>query len=918
MSEIKTERTGKFRSLTVTLAISFLALSAVVLLIATSLDMYFGFQNQADLVAAQQQLIAHEAADSVKGFIQEKFEVLETASSIGSLATASPEEQKLVMDKLMGLEPAFRQLILLNPQEEELQRVARVSNLALEEWTGQMERESFSETIKGQRYISPVYIDKVTSEPLMIMAVPIRDVFRVYSGMLAAEINLKFMWDLVGRMKIGETGVAYVVDKLGNLIAFGDISRVLRGERLIHLQEVAEFVQGDVSAHKDDAEISEGIRGNRVVANHAYIGSPDWAVLVELPVLEAYQPVIKALTRSLLFMLISFVVAVMSGIYLSKKITKPIIDLRDATRRISKGDLNTQIGIRSNNEIGELATSFNQMVENLNRTTVSRDELAEEVLERKKAEEALIEARKQAEIGSEAKSQFLANMSHEIRTPMNAVIGFTALLQDTNLDEVQREYVKTMHSSGNLLLALINDILDFSRVEEKDYELECIDFDFMYLIESVLSMIRSKMVGSSVDVLYRMEEGPRYFKGDPTRIRQILINLIGNAIKFTEKGEIFATVGLDPSDRQGDGAPGVIRTLKVTVRDTGIGIPEDKKESIFEIFTQADTSTTRKYGGTGLGLSIAKAFVEKMEGEIWVESEEGKGSEFIFTLKLAQAKPIIEAEIEPISVESLKGKRVVIVDDNHHAGEISKEYCMTAKMDVLFIAHSAQEALSFLASERTLPDLVISDIMMPEMDGYEFIEKIREDEKLRDLKVIATTSDAVPGQSIHAKMKGFDGYLAKPIIRRELVNVIRAVFGDKRKEETHIITRHLAEEVLFKGLRALVAEDNPVNMKLAEALLSKYGLIIDKATNGKEAVEKLRANNSYDVILMDIQMPEMNGIEATEIIRNEINKEIPIIALTAGVLREDRDQAIAAGMNDFVEKPIKLDRLKEILRQYCV
>jgi two-component system sensor histidine kinase/response regulator len=914
----ETKKTSSFRSLTVTLAISFLALSAVVLLIVSGLDMYFNFRSQKDLVIAQQRLIAQEAANSVKGFIQKKFQALETANSIGSLAMASQEEQKLVLNKLLGLEPAFRQLILLNAQGRELQRVARVSKLALDQSSEQFKGELFSNTSKGTTYVSPVYIDKVTSEPLMVMAVPITDIFHIFKGILVAEVNLKFMWDLVGNIKIGKMGVAYVVDKYGNLIAFGDVSRVLRGENLNHLPEVARFVEEDELTHEGHVDISKGIRGNRVVANHADVGSPDWAVVVELPALEAYQPVIMALTRSMLFMLICFFLATLLGIYLSKKITKPIIDLRNATRRISKGDLRTQIILISNDEIGELAVSFNQMVEDLDRTTVSRDKLAEEVIERKRAEEALIEAKKQAEIASEAKSQFLANMSHEIRTPMNAIIGFTELLQGTNLDEAQSDYVKTMQSSGNLLLALINDILDFSRVEDKSYELESIGFDFMYLIESIFSMIRSKMVGSSVDLLYRMEEGPRYFKGDPTRIRQILINLIGNSIKFTEEGEIFAVIGLDPSDKQGDGEAGLIRTLRVSIRDTGIGIPEDKKELIFEMFTQADTSTTRKYGGTGLGLSITKAFVEKMGGEIWVESEEGKGSEFIFTLKLAQAKPIVEAEIEPISFESLKGKQAVIVDDNRHAGEMFKEYCMTAKMDVLFVAHSAKEALSFLASKETLPDLVISDTMMPEMDGYEFIERIREDEKLRHLKVIAATSDAVPGQSMHAKMKGFDAYLPKPIIRKELINVIRTVFGDKRKGESYIVTRHLAEEVFFKGLKVLVVEDNPVNMKVMETLLKKYGLIVDKAINGKEAVEKLRGDNSYNVIFMDIQMPEMNGIEATEIIRNEISRDIPIIALTAAVMREDQERALAAGMNDFIEKPIKVDRLKEVVQQHCV
>jgi two-component system, sensor histidine kinase and response regulator len=918
LSKPETKKIGRFRSLTVTLAIYFLALSAGVLLIASSLDMYFSFLSQQNLVGAQQQLIAQDAANTVKAFIQRKFEILETANSIGDLAIASQEEQKLVLDKLLGLEPAFRQLILLNTQQQEIQRVGRLSKMALDQSIGQFESELFSKASEGKIYISPVYIDKITSEPLLIMAVPITDVFGNYKGILTAEVNLKFMWDLVGSIKVGKTGLAYVVDKHGSLIAFSDISRVLSGEKATYLPEVEEYVKGTESTHQRKSDISKGIRGNRVLTNHVHLGSPDWAVVVELPVLEAYQPVIKALTRSISFMLICFVLATMLGIYLSKRITKPVIDLRNATKKISKGDLDTQIEIISNDEIGELAVSFNQMVEDLNRTTVSRDELAEEVLERKKVEMALIEAKKQAETALEAKSQFLANMSHEIRTPINAIIGFTNLLRDTNLDEIQLDYVKTMDTSGHLLLTLINDILDFSKVQGKIYELECIDFDFMYLIESILSMIRSKMVGSSVDILYRMEEGPRYFKGDPTRIRQIFINLIGNAIKFTEKGEIFTTIGLDPRDNQGDGEPGLIRTIRVTIRDTGIGIPEDKKMLIFEAFTQADTSTTRKYGGTGLGLTITRAFVEKMGGKIWVESEEGKGSEFIFTLKLAQAKPIIEAEIEPISFESLKGKRVVIVDDNYHARGIFKEYCMTSKMDVLFTAGSAQEALSCFASAETLPDLVISDTMMPEMDGYKFIEKIRKDERLKHLKVIAATSDAVPGQSMRAKIKGFDAYLAKPIIRKELINVIRTVFGDKRKEERDIITRHLAQEVFFKGVKVLVVEDNPINMKLMETLLNKYGLIIDKAENGKEAVEKLKVNSSYNVVFMDLQMPVMNGIEATEIIRNDISKEIPIIALTAAVMQEERQNALAAGMNDFIEKPIKVERLKEVLQQYCV
>ncbi|MGD9161795.1 MAG: response regulator [Desulfobacteraceae bacterium] len=916
MTATEKNRSGKFHSLTVILALSFLALSALVLLIATSLEVYFKYKSQVKIVSSEQQLIAGEAANSVKAFIQKKTEILKAGISIGNLALANHEDQILILDKLLGLEPSFRQLILLDRQQHLLLQAGLSPNPVFTQSSVQSNSDLISRVSQGKTYLSQVYIEKATSEPVMMIGVPVKDVLGNFKRTLIAEVNLKFMWDLVGSIEIGKTGVAYVVDKQGRLIAFEDISRVLSGENVEYLPEVAEFMKGNKNSHISNADTVTGIQNDQVVSTHVHLGNPDWAVIVELPVKEAYQPVLKTLKRSAIFMVVSIIFATMIGIYLSKKITKPIIDLRNATGKISRGDLDTKIKIISNNEIGELAKSFNQMVEDLNRTTVSRDHLAEEILERKKIEEALLQAKKEAEAASKAKGQFLANVSHEIRTPMNAILGFTKLLQASKLDKVQADYVETMHASGNLLLGLINDILDFSKVQEDACELESIDFDFVYLLESVISMIKSKMVESAVDVLYRIEEGPRFFKGDPTRIRQILINIINNAIKFTREGEIFTTVGIDPGDTRGGGEPGLLRTLRITVRDTGIGIPEEKRKSIFEAFTQADVSTTREYGGTGLGLSISKAFVEKMGGDIWVESAEEQGSEFIFTLKLEQAKAIIDNEIDPVSIESLQGKRVVIVDDNRNVCEIFREYCTTAKMEVPFAANSAREALDFLASAKTLPDIVICDMMMPEMDGYGFIEKIRKNERLKTLKIISATSEAIPGQSMDAKIKGFDGYLAKPVIRKELINIIRAVFGDKRQEKKHIITRHLVEEISYKGVNVLVAEDNPVNMKLIETLLKKCGINVDKAGNGEEAVEKINNNRSYDLVFMDMQMPGMNGIQATEMIRSTISKDIPIIALTAAVMKEDREKALAAGMNDFLEKPIDIDRLKSILQKF--
>ena len=371
MSKLEVKKTRAFRSLAVTLATAFSALVIVALIIASSLQMYFSFQAQQKDIVNQQRLIAQDAANTVESFIQEKFNILEAAASLGNLVAVSQEEQKPVLEKLLGLEPAFRQLVLLNAQEEELLRVSRLSKLLSVQLMEYNKSELFPKVSQKETHISSIYIDKITSEPMVIMTVPVTDVFGDFKGILMAEVNLKFMWDLVDSIKIGNKGLAYVVDKQGNLIASGDISRVLRGENLAYLNEVNEFVKGDILIHKESAEVVKGIQGNQVVANHAHLGAPDWAVVVELPVLEAYETVITTLIVSGLIILLSFTLAIIFGIFLSRRIAKPIIDLRDAAKKISKGDLGTRIKVESKNEIGELAVSFNQMVEDLQKTTVS-------------------------------------------------------------------------------------------------------------------------------------------------------------------------------------------------------------------------------------------------------------------------------------------------------------------------------------------------------------------------------------------------------------------------------------------------------------------------------------------------------------------------------------------------------------------
>lgn len=369
-------RKKKFRSLSVNLALAFMGLCVIVLLISTSLNLFFSYQSQDKIIDSQQQLIAQDAADKVSGYISDKFSKLEDAANLGNLDDAPQAEQEVVLDGLIGIEPAFRQVLLLDAQGQELVYTSRLSSYA----TGQLTEvgsDLFSEASTEARFISSIYIDGITSEPMVITAVPITGTFGNFEGLLMAEANLKFMWDLVDSIEVGETGMAYVVDNEGNLIAFGDISRVLRGDNLNHLDEVNEFVEGSVQEYT--SEVSVGIQGGDVVTTHIPLGSPDWAVVVELPVKEAYSDVMMQLMLSILVMLLCFVLAIVLGILLSKRITKPIVKLRDATGEISKGNLDMNIEVESRNEIGELAVSFNSMTSDLKE---SRQELEEKVKKR--------------------------------------------------------------------------------------------------------------------------------------------------------------------------------------------------------------------------------------------------------------------------------------------------------------------------------------------------------------------------------------------------------------------------------------------------------------------------------------------------------------------------------------------------------